>query len=247
MELESKKRHIPFMTGAANVKSKWDLYVEEDDYIELAYPIWRSIGNIATRKHYKKVTVPQDGVIQLPDGCEFVESVSTVAFRNVEGVDAWSHRQQHNSNKSIPDVTPDQSRVSPSMAIRQSETYTNGVAVNWELDDGIIRITSAKELANKEVMIVYKSIPLDSDGLPLLNDKELNAITFNVALVLAERDLFRKIPGADKLVSYLEPRATSSLAAAKIPENISDDALNKALDIKVSRDFKTYGTRFNFD
>lgn len=245
MELEAKKRHIPFLTAMANIKTRWDLYIEIDDFLELAYPIWRSIGNIATEDHTLEAIVPADGIIQLPDGCEFVEGVTTTEFRNIDGADIWSLNRRTDSSGSNPHINVDKKRASPSTAAGLPEDYTNGDFVNWTLGDGFLRVTS-KELVDLKVTIKYTAIDVDSDGLPLLNDKELDALTYNVALRDSEKALFRKIPGSIQLVEYLKPEATRTLAAAKVPEKISSDVLDRAMDIKVSRDFKTFGTRMNF-
>jgi len=244
MELEAKKRHIPFLTAQANI-AKWNLYVEVDDFVELAYPIWRSIGNIATEDHYFDTTVPEDGIIQLPDGCEFVKTVTTKNFLNVDGEDVSGYDYGTTSAGRRNHVTPDKNVISGSTSSKTSEAVDNGQSVNWTHEDGVIRITSV-DMVNNTVRVVYKAISVDSDGLPLLNDKELDALTYNVALVLAEQDLFRKVPGSGDLVKYLGPKAEMKLAAAKIPEKISDDALNKALDIQTSRDFKTFGRDLKF-
>lgn len=244
MELEAKKRDIPFLTAMASLKSKWDLYVEEEDYIELAYPIWRSIGNIATDNHSFSVTVPIDGVIQIPVGCEFIKSVSTTTFKSSNGESNSAYNTRHNSGGEYSEVTPDKSSLSHTSAAKQSEDYTNGERVNWTNEGDVIRITSPN-MVNQKVSIIYKGIAVDTDGLPLLNDKELEAVLYNVAVILAERDLFRKVPGAVDLVKYLKPEANRTLAAAKIPEKITDDALDKALDIKTSRDFKRFGIKFD--
>jgi hypothetical protein len=244
MELEAKKRHIPFLTAQANI-AKWNLYLEVDDFVELAYPIWRTIGNIATEDHFFDITVPEDGVIQLPDGCEFVKSVTTSNFLNADGEDVSGFDYETTPSGRRSHVTPKKQLISGSTSSKLSETETNGHAINWTHDSGIIRVTSP-DMVGLDVRVVYKAISVDSDGLPLLDDKELNALTYNVALVLAEQDLFRKIPGADALVKYLSPLAERALAAAKIPEKISDDALNRALDIKTSRDYKTFGRDLKF-
>jgi len=245
MELEAKKRHIPFLTAQANI-AKWELYVEVDDFVELAYPIWRSIGNIATEDHNFTATVPEDGIIQLPDGCEFVKTVNTTAFINIDGEDVSGYNYHTTSAGRMSHVSPDKSLISGSSSSKKSENDTNGESVNWTHENGVIRITSP-ELVGEAVKVVYKAISVDSDGLPFLNDKELDALTYNVALVLAEQDLFKKLPGADTLVKYLKGDAERKLAAAKVPEKISDDALNRALDLQMSRNFKSFGKDLKFN
>jgi hypothetical protein len=243
--MEAKKRHLPFLTGMASIHSRWGLYFEQDEYIEIAYPIWRSLGNIATEPHRFIETVPQDGVLLLPSGCEFVNSVSTIAFRDEEGMDRSSTKRSFSSSGASKAVRPDKSRLSITSAINLPEGYIEGDSVDWVLEEGVIRVTS-KHMVDSTVLVRYAAIAVDEDGLPLLNDKELEALKYNVALARVEQDLFKKIPGADKLVAYIKPEAIRTLAAAKIPEKITDDTLDEALNIKTSLGFKSFGDKYYF-
>ncbi len=245
MELEAKRRHLPFFTGMAQLKQKWDIYVSTEDYLEIAYPIWRTLGNIATERQTISAEVPSDGIIQLPVSCEFVKSVTTTDLINEDGTTNDPYDFTNSSAGKVANTSPDKSVLSKTSNAGISADYSPGHDVNWNLGDGVINITSP-EMEGRTVRILYEFISTDDDGLPLLNDKELEAILFNVALVLSERDLFRKVPGADKVVAYLKPEAVRTLVAAKIPEQISDAVLNKALDIQTSRGFKTHGDKLNF-
>ncbi len=245
MELEAKKRNLTFLTAMSGLYSMWKIYVDEKDFIELAYPIWRSIGNIATIEHSFLATVPEDGVIQLPDGCEFVVDVTSSEYRNVLGEDNSELSYYTSSRGQESEMTPDKHELSATSASKQRENYDYGERVNFDLGDGYIRITSSL-LVDYDVTIVYKAIDTDEDGLPLLNDKEVTALTYNVALILAQRDLFAKIQGAADTIKMLQPLAERALVAAKMPETISDAALDKVLDIKTNRDFKQFGSTMKF-
>jgi hypothetical protein len=101
-------------------------------------------------------------------------------------------------------------------------------------------------MAGSNAMLVYSSIVAGEDGLPLLNDLEVEAIAITMALREAESGLFRKEPGAQLLVQYLSPLSERALCDAKSDEKISDDGLDAMLDQKTSWGRKVYGSRFNF-
>ncbi len=116
------------------------------------------------------------------------------------------------------------------------------------MDNNAIKITSPN-LLTADIMVVYRSMDTDEDGLPLLNDKEVAAIAAEVT----KRDVFKKmfqgIGAANKLLAttfqFINGEATRLMTAAKIDEVINDDALDKMLDIRSSWDRKVYGRRFD--
>lgn len=243
MELEAKARHLPFLTAKARVKSRFGITMDTDDFIEKGYYIWRSIGNIATATERLEYKVPESLVVKLPQDCEFIESVVLVDTYDVDRV---SGPTKHDSAGARNEIVPDKSMVSMEANVASSKHYAYGVPVNYETGDGFIKITS-DNMVGHTIVVVFRTITVDKDGLPLLNDKEVEAIAANVALQQAEQDLFLRKPGSDKLLAYIKPEAERLLVAAKSPEKISDDALDRMLDIKTSWDRKSYGTRFNWN
>jgi hypothetical protein len=98
---------------------------------------------------------------------------------------------------------------------------------------------------NKLVTVKYAAIEKDDEGLPFLNEKEVHAIAANLALQEAEKKLFQGMKGADVLVEYLKNESDRLHQAAKTPEYINDDEIDKMLDIKTTWDRKVYGKRFD--
>lgn len=209
---------LPFLTAKARMKSRYGIEMELDDFIEKAYYIWRDIGNIATREKTMEVVIPDSGLITLPSDCEFLDSVR---LKN----NLYLTAGHSSSGKKV------------------AETEVN--VLYSAIDDKNIKITSVG-LEGLDLILEYSSIAADSDGLPLLSDREVNAIAANVAMQKTEIDLFRKIKGADVVLQYIKPEADRLLLAAKSDEKISDDNLNKILDIKTSWNRKTFGSRFDF-
>lgn len=241
MEKQTKKRHLPFLTSKAKAQQLYAVSMNEDDFIEMAYDIWRSLGNIATKLTRYFIKVPADYIIELPFQCEFIDSVSLVdKLDTMSTFDSGGRKDRHVPSVSVRSNLP---------GINESVTSTKGMSVNYiTVGEHAIKITSTDTFGT-DIMIVYRALDLDTDNLPLLNDKEVEAIAAEVA----RRDLVRKafmgVGLKDKshatLLQYIVGEATRLMAAAKITENINDDNIDKLLDIKTSWDRKQYKRRFN--
>lgn len=242
MELGAKKNHLPFLTAKARLKSRYGVSLSEDEFIERAYYIWRDIGNIATDQRSYDVTVPEDLYIYLPKDCEFVRSVTTGSLTDSLGN---SGTITYTSAGREMEARPVTGMLSTQHEANVSSIHAEGESVNYTIGQGFILLSSI-DLFGRVVNIVYDAISVDPDGLPLLNDKEVEAIAANMAVQEAEKDMFRRVAGADKIVALLRPDAQRLMVAAKSPEKITDDAIDKILDIKTSWDRKTYGNRFTF-
>lgn len=92
-------------------------------------------------------------------------------------------------------------------------------------------------------MVVYHGIIADEDtGLPLLNDKELDAIAAYTAYVSLYKEGIRKRDGnIIKLAQDIKVDWLRLCNAARIPTHLSQNDADKILDVKVRWDRKTYG------
>jgi len=240
MEKAAKKRHLPFLTAMAKAKQLYALEMKTDDFIEMAYDAWRSIGNIAYDFHRYFSKVPDDYIIQLPSNYEFVRSVTAVGQQAVVTTfDSGGAKDRHIPGAQVASNLTD---------VDQSLTESPGRSINYILvNNTSIRITSA-DLLNEEIMVVYSTISVDETGLPLLNDKEVAAIAAEVT----KRDTIRKgfmgVGANNKMqgtmLQYIIAEAGRLMTAAKIDETLNDDALDKMLDIQTSWDRKVHGRRF---
>jgi hypothetical protein len=246
MELQAKARHLPFMTASARLYDRFHISMDDDTFIERAYWIWRSIGNIALELKSVAITVSSDLVVTLPQDCEFVRSLTTTDFADDRNFGGSFGDYSFSPKGRAPEVKPDPTTVSIEANIRSSQATTAGERVSYKTYPGYLKVESPM-MATKSVWLVYSSIVTDTDGLPLLNDPEVEAIVYTMALREAESALFRKEVGADKLVTYLSPLSERALCDAKAPEKISDDALDALLDIKTSWGRKIHNSKFNFN
>jgi hypothetical protein len=152
----------------------------------------------------------------------------------------------------MPEVRPDPATVSVEANVKTPLYNVPGERVSFETYDGYLKVASPL-MATRQAILVYSSILVGEDGLPLLNDPEVEAIVYMLALQNAEKELFRSGAGFNArtgavapLVTYLKAESDKAMCAAKADEKISDDALDKFLDIKTSWGRKVFGNRFNF-
>ena len=241
MERNSKYRTLPFLSAHTLAHELYALDVSEDTFIEMGYKVWRDIGNIAPSITRYFVTVPNDAVVEVPNGAEFIESVTSVdGSMPVTTFDSSGVKDKDLSELDVQGHNLD---------YNQSSTTSTGSSINYVLvADNRVKITSPG-LIGTNIMIVYRDAPKDEDGLPLLNDKEVAAIAAEVAKRMLMRNMFQGVGSALKassqtlLIQYITAEATKLMAAAKIDELINDDALDKLLDLKTTRDSKVYGKR----
>lgn len=237
MSKQAIARTIPFLASKAYLKTRLDIDMPLDDFIEKAYYIWRMIGNTATYSKAITLTVPEDRIIQLPSDVKSIRSVTSSTISNLKDTGT---NYSYNSKGVVNEVRP-----SMGMGINTDVDDTGGDSVAYELHDGYIKV-QAEIMVGRTIKIVYNIVETDEDGLPFLNDKEVIAIALNVAAQKAEMDLFKKIQGADRILNYIKPLAENALVAAKTDELISDDGLDHLLNIKTSWDRKQYGERLKF-
>jgi hypothetical protein len=252
MELQAKARHLPFMTASTRLNDRFGISYDDDTYIERAYWIWRDIGNIAVELKTTVLTVGMDLVITLPQDCEFVRSLTTTDFKDdMHGGGSFGDYKYTPKGRG-PAVKPDPTTTSVEANIKASDSTVSGESINYKTYDGYLKLESPI-MAGRHAQLVYNSIVTGQDGLPLLNDIEVEAIAVTLALREAEKELFRSGAGfstrtgqAAPMVTYLKTESDRLMVAAKAPEKISDDGLDKMLDVQSSFGRKVFGKRFNF-
>ena len=252
MELQAKSRHLPFMTASARLNDRFGISYDDDTFIERAYYIWREIGNIAVELKSALLTVSMDLVVTLPQDCEFIRSLTTSDFQDdLHGGGSFGD-YKYTPKGRMPAVKPDPTTTSVEANIKASGAMVSGESISYKTYDGYLKLESPI-MAGRHAQLVYNAVVKGEDGLPLLNDIEVEAIAVTLALREAEKDLFRSGAGfsartgqAAPMVTYLKAESDRLMASAKTPEKISDDGLDKLLDVKTSFGRKVFGKRFNF-
>lgn len=95
------------------------------------------------------------------------------------------------------------------------------------------------------VLIIYEGEILDDDGLPQLNDKEVQAIATYAAYITKFKEGIRtNNPNTVKMAQLLKSEWDKYCDAARVPEHIDQNDMNDILDVKASYMRKAYGRSF---
>jgi hypothetical protein len=236
MDRIAKKNNLNFLTAYQTARNLYHLDMTEDDFIETAYPVWRSIGNIAKTIRRYSSEIPSDLVLELPPDAEFVKTVTIITGRKPSGMyDSGGYKDRNYPAKQ-------EVSIDPSLGDSVSSAY--GIYANYEVGDGYIKFTS-NDVAGQQALVIYEAIDKDDIGLPLLNDLEVAAIAAEVTRIDTVRQSFQGVTTKQQMLEYITNEARRLMTAAKMDENMSDDGLNKILDQKVSWDRKVYNRRMN--
>lgn len=237
-----------FMYGKYLLKTYFDITMHEDDYVEMAYNIFRDIGNIATSVHSFKFTVDSTCVVPLPCNVEFIESVSTGTITSdmTDSTIVWDQNIAINPNYNLPDVIRNPRANVSTIGNTDSNLKPEGQYMGYNLAGtmGNMHLQFDKNQIGGEGVCIYRGMIVDTDGNPLLNRKEAEAIAFKIAFLDTQKKVFMNEESALKRLSYIQGESGRKMAAAKIPEYVSQNQWDRMFSAMTSHDRKVYWSSY---
>jgi hypothetical protein len=259
----SKRRDVAKDEHTMNIRSgisvllrDYGLHMDEYDFIDSSISHMRDIKNFGTTEYLAVLSVNEKGEAVLPCNLDIIDAVMSTKM----GLKAFRDRVQYTLNE---DVTNDD--YLNSVAIMDSigftinrQNYSNGYHdlsyemvlpgltdykneegyLSYQLEGKIIKVDS--RLMNSTIAVAYTGISTDSEGYPLINYKQANAL----AALAARGILIKKSTKGDKnaanMLEYIDSIAVRLKQAASIPEHIADNEIDSMLDAQVSFGRKTY-------
>ena len=223
----SKLEHINSAFPA--VQSLYGIDPDPDEFEDLAYTAWERIGNKHTRL-YRYIANTKNKELKLPCNVAIIESV------HIPLVDAQvtSNKTYHNDVNSVV--------VEHYIDVWK---FLNDPYNQWgkllKYKEGGDTLYFNRDYCN--VMVVYHGIIVDDeDGLPLITEKEKDAIATFIAYVEVYKDALRK---RDKnsiiLAQDIKAEWLRRCNAARQSEYLSQNDMNSILDVKYRWDRKQYG------
>ena len=201
------------------------------DLEEIGLVAYNFIGNKNTRL-YKTVLDVNNGVAQLPCNCDIIEAVTYCG-------EDWNHTSNQKDNGDT-----NSAYIENYIESRKAFTdpfYISGKYVKYRrLDDKLY-------LDNKisKVNILYHGIELDEEGLPTINDKEAIAIADYIAYVTKYKEAIRTNNGTVlQIAQGLRQQWLFHCDAARVAEYVSQEEMNKILDVQSSWGRKVYGKSY---
>lgn len=221
----------PFYTAITQLKDFHGITMNPDDFESLAWHAWNHIGNKMT-KLYRYITDIVDGQVELPPNIDIIESVhsTTEDFYKPENVT----REDYSALTVESYIEGRKSNQSP--------FYQKGTLLKYELSDNVLYFAG---VTNIQVVIVYKGILVDDDGLPYLNFKELEAITNYCAFIYyRKKGMITKDAALIQMSQSLQAEWKRSCDDARTPITLTQNFMNELLDVQGSWDRKRFGKSF---
>lgn len=209
--------------------SLYGITLPESEFEDIALNGWEQINNKHTRL-YRYVGNVENRQLILPCNVDVIESV------HIPIPDA-----QMTSNKS--DIAFIDSVWTEGFIDfwkwNKDPYYAKGKLIKYDEGNGVLYFD--RDYHN--VMIVYHGIIVDEEtGLPLLNDKELRAVAAYVAYVsLTKEGITKRDGNVIKLAEIINQQWLRLCNAARVPDYLNQNDMDRILDVKVRWDRKTYG------
>lgn len=228
----SKLYHIN--SAYSLVKTMYGFEPSTDDFEDLAMVAWQRIGNKHTRL-YRYVGDTKNKELELPCNLVDIESV------HIPLVDAQV-------TSSLSDyIMYDSVMVEhyiDAWKFMEDPLNQRGRYVKYKEGDEVLYFNRDYP----RVMVVYHGVLADDqDGLPLINDKEMEAIAAFVAYRETYKDILRKRDMNKASMAILQDMKEDWLRrcnAARSIDHISQNDMDKILDIKTRWDRKNYNHNY---
>ena len=226
-------KKYPFYTALSQLSEIYGLELDEDTFETYGLSAYNKIGNKDYRM-YRTRLYPQSD----PDGGWYVEKPC-----NLDSIEAITLDYESAQGTHTMDVNAGARFQNIEQNIENTQSHTSDFYMPGKL-------VKYKELADKiffnshypAVNLLYKGQYLDEDGLPYLNDKELDAI---VAYCAYAEDLKKARLTKDtntyqmaQMEYQLWQKACSN---ARTPIELSQNQMNEILDVMTSWDRHSYG------
>lgn len=209
----------------------YDIEGDIDDLEEIGLVAYNFIGNKNTRLYRGTLNVC-GGIIELPCNCDIIEAVTYCG-------EDWNYTSNQNDNGD-----KNSAYVENYVESRKAFTdpfYISGKYVKYKRVGDKLYVNDGLSKVN----ILYQGIELDEDGLPTINDKEAIAIAEYIAYVYKYKEAIRT---NNQLVlgvaQDLKQKWLFHCDAARVPEYVSQEEMNKILDVVSTWGRKTYGKSY---
>lgn len=244
MENRSQYPKYDFLNAKAIMEELYDIRISEDSFIEKAYYAWKELPDKHTDYHVYIDTVNMHNKLMLPENVEYIMNVNyaNTFFDNIYGLGTETRFFIYKNGSKITTLGSkewESYRIDKSISDRFSDniTYTNG--------DGYIEFEQG-DLNGTEIAVLYKGLIVNKDCDPMLYYREVSAIAARVAYYQCRIDVRNLVPGAAQLVQMYLQESNKAVLRAGIPEQITDNEIDRVLNAMVSMDRKVYNKNYKF-
>lgn len=229
-------KRYSFNTAYTQVNDLYGVEMSEDEFENLGIIAWGRIGNkeIKLYKYQVEPTKTESGeyYIELPCNCDFIESITS----------DYEDYQKTTPSVSENDLT--NSAQEEYIETRKFNTpflYSSGQFIKYSRVGNTVYLSDNFKLVN----ILYKGVITDEEGLPSLNEKEVDAVAAFCAFTkLRKRGIVTKDVGTINLSQYLQTEWKSLCSQARVPEYVNQNEMDEILNVASSWDRKRFGKTY---
>ncbi len=224
-------KNLNFHTAYTYIQTNYGLNIDQLEFESSGMIAYDKIGNKQTEiKEFVGDVV--NGELELP--CD-VTSIEAVLGNFIDS--------QKTSNKQRwPQVITNYiERYIEYWKYNKSLLYDYGVLLNYQMRENTLLF----DKDYKNVLVLYRKQILDEEGFPYINSKEAEAI----AAYCAYTDLYKQAirtrdPNTYQMAQNIKLEWARLCERARVPEKVSQNDMNRILDVMTSFDRKSYGKSF---
>lgn len=209
----------------------YDIEGDIEDLEEIGLIAYNFIGNKNTRLYRATLDV-NNGIVKLPCNCDIIEAVTYCG-------EDWNYTSNQKDNGDVRSAYIE--NYIESRKAFSDPFYISGKYVKYKRIGDTIHIDKGLSKIN----ILYHGIELDEEGLPSINDKEAIAIAEYIAYVYKYKEAIRTNNQLVlKMAQDLKQQWLFHCDAARVAEYVSQEEMNKILDVQSSWGRKSYGKSY---
>ena len=229
-------KSYPFKTAYTQIRELYGITLFPDEFESLGLIAWDRIGNERYR-WYKYQATPE----QTEEGAWFVDLPCNIS--EIEAVTADYEDYQKTTPTTIAGNNQN-GWIEGYIETRKYNTsfyYSPGKFIKYTLDGSRMWLADRFNVVN----VLYKGVIVDDEGLPELNESEVDAIaafcaytdTFKKALVVKDQTTLT-------FAQILEQKWLKKCTQARIPSSLSQNDMDEILNVSTSWDRKRFGKTF---
>lgn len=209
----------------------YGIELEDEDLEELGLLAWEHIGNKNTKLYKYRACIDSNNSITLPCNASSVEAVTT-SYEDWQRVTNYS--ENGNQNSSFVESFIEAGKV------YTNPYYISGKLVPYEQVGNILYFNKNYGTLN----ILYKGILADEEGLPMISDKEAQAIATYIAYIEKYKEGLKTNNNVSiNLAQSLEAKWNKLCDQARVTR-LSQNDMNEILNIKDTWNRHQYGYSF---
>jgi len=202
------------------------IHVNENYAINLGMIAWDKIGNKET-DIYRLATTIVDCKATLPCNAEFIECVTT-------GIETPANATV---DRLYENFLQDEDFQKP---FRHDLILPDNRFLKFRHFGEYLQF----DVDSLDIQIIYRGVICDDDGLPLLTEKEVEAISYYIAYIESYKSAKNNMAGAGEMMQFQYSQWDRLCADARVPEEFTQNEIDRILDVKFSWDRKMYGKAY---